>query len=134
MALLRRQLRNAGGDDAKQIQLLRVALASSEDGKKLHAVLVCVEELAEIVPDRLLDRIADLRDRCHEKLTRLDVPTPVQRAYHLDDPDGRTLDDHGVDRLLEKLLSVHGDAGRHDIAPELLAALAGRKGGEARRP
>jgi hypothetical protein len=30
------------------------------------------------------------------------------------------LDDHDVDRLLEKLRAVHGEAGRPNIAPELL--------------
>jgi hypothetical protein len=43
------------------------------------------------------------------------------------------LDDHDVDLLLEKLRAVHGEAGRPDIAPALLAALAARKGRESRR-
>jgi hypothetical protein len=45
------------------------------------------------------------------------------------------LDKHGVDRLLERLRAVHGEAGRPDIAPELRTAKrikdrAIRRGGE----
>jgi hypothetical protein len=43
------------------------------------------------------------------------------------------LDDHDVDLLLEKLRAEHGEAGRPDIAPELLAALAARKERASRR-
>jgi hypothetical protein len=36
------------------------------------------------------------------------------------------LDDHDIDLLLQKLRAVHGEAGRPDIAPELMAARAAR--------
>ena len=43
------------------------------------------------------------------------------------------LDDRDVDLLLQKLRAVHGEAGRPDIARELLAALAARKERASRR-
>jgi hypothetical protein len=76
---LRRML-NAGSDE-RQLEILRMTLAGTEDARRLRAVSVPVEELAEIAADRFLDTIGDLKDRCHEKLTRVGgSPLPVRRA------------------------------------------------------
>ena len=76
---LRQRMLNAG-TDGRQIEILRHALASTEDARKLRAASSCVSELAETVAEKLLGEVADLQDRCHEKLTRLGVPVLVRRA------------------------------------------------------
>lgn len=87
LSSLRQRLMNAGSDE-RQIEMLRLVLAGSEDHKKLKAVCLCVEELRETCADRFLDPIAELKDRVHEKLARLGVSLPVRRAPP---PDGRVV-------------------------------------------
>jgi hypothetical protein len=77
---LRQRMLSAGSDE-QQIAILRMTLAGSDDARKLRAVSVCVSELAEIAADCFLDTLGDLKDRCHEKLTRVGgSDLPVRRA------------------------------------------------------
>jgi hypothetical protein len=79
LSALRQRTLNAGTDE-RQLEILRHALASTEDARKLRAVSCCVSELAETIAEKLLGEVADLQDRCYEKLTRIGVPVLVRRS------------------------------------------------------
>lgn len=79
LSALRQRMLNAGTDE-RQLEILRHALASTEDARKLRAVSSCVSELAETIAEKLLGEVADLQDRCYEKVTRLGVPVLVRRV------------------------------------------------------
>jgi hypothetical protein len=76
---LRQRLSNVG-DDRRQVEMLRRLLAGSEEPKILRALAIVVSEVAEVVDDRFLVPLADLKDRVAEKCERVGAALPLSPA------------------------------------------------------
>jgi hypothetical protein len=122
------------GTDQAALELLRRALASSENRKMLRALATVVEEVRDYISADSLGALADFRDRLTEKSDRLGFPVPPSRRQPSSDDSDDFREAHVYRaaamiqdaKFLSALKSAHGDAARSDIAPELLAALAAR--------
>jgi hypothetical protein len=78
LSAIRRRMECAGGDE-RAVDVLRRALAATEDGRTLRALAVALEEFRDYVAEDFLGAVADLRDRLHAKMFALDAgssPTP----------------------------------------------------------
>ena len=71
-------MESAGGDELA-VDVLRRALAATEDGRSLRALAVALEEFRDYAAEEILGAVADLRDRLHAKMLALGAgssPTP----------------------------------------------------------
>jgi hypothetical protein len=130
---IRQKIGRAGTDQAA-LELLRRALAASENRKMLRALATVIEEVRDYISADSLGALADFRDRLTEKSDRLGFSVPSRRQPSSD----WCGDDFSEARVYRAAVMVqdakfqaalraaHGDAARTDIAPELLAALAAR--------
>jgi hypothetical protein len=105
--------------DAETLQKLRKRLCHTEVLGTLRHLADEASELAGIADESLRGDIADLQDRLAAKIERLGGIAVAKRPQS--SADFAELDGGG---LLKKLRAVHGEAGRPDIAPELLAAIS----------
>jgi hypothetical protein len=78
LSVLRQQMVNVVSDE-RQIEILRRALAGTEDVKTLHALALVTSELAATAVESCLGAVADLQDRIHEKLEHLGLPPSVPK-------------------------------------------------------
>jgi hypothetical protein len=80
---IRQRLANAG-TDRRQLDIVRHALAGTEDAKQLRALASVASELSATADDGILDEVADLVDRIFEKAERIGCdllpvrPSPVR--------------------------------------------------------
>jgi hypothetical protein len=126
---IRQRIGRAGTDQAA-LELLRRALASSENRKVLRALATVAEEVRDYISEDSLGALADFRDRLTEKSDRLGFPVPPRRQSSSDDFGEARVYRAAVmtqDAKFQAALRCAHGAARHDIAPELLAAFAARE-------
>jgi hypothetical protein len=109
--------------DAEELERLRKRLARTENIDTLHRLGDTINDLGVTCAENMLGAVADLRDRCANKIERLGG-TSVRRRPAIDTEIEMPVAT-GDDPLLQKLCAVHGEA-RFDIAPELVAAATRR--------
>jgi hypothetical protein len=87
LSCIRQRLANAG-TDRRQLDVLRRALAETEDAQMLRALAVATSELSEIVADDFLNETGDLKDHIAEKAERLGCDlVPARRSVSAPERD-----------------------------------------------